>query len=277
MRDRQAGTTTLVSKDGVGAAAAAPIDAAAISGDGNAIAFLTTASLLPSVPADGTEHVYLASWPDGTITAVPSPAAPSATVAAVPHAGVAISGNGGKVAFVGMNSDDSAESLVVADMASGTATDIDTQETFEFPELSADGSVVAAIGGGDGGVDVYRTSGVFVGYFGDVYDPLATGGETDVAPYSLSADGNYVAFDTYVADSLHPVIFGVFQNSEVPIAADRHAGDVRLSADGSAVAYANESDGAIWLGNSPENFFIQNSVTAVSTAPLPGITERESA
>lgn len=275
VRDRQAGTTTLISKDDGGAAAAASIDAAAISGDGNAVAFLTTASLLSSVPSDGSEHVYLADRATGTLAAVPSPAAPSSTAGAVPGVGLAVSRDGGKVAFIGMNSDDSEQSLVVADMASGVATDIDVQDSYEFPQLSADGSVVAGLGGCCGGsLRVFTSAGSLLHDFGEIEDPLASGGVSDVAPYSLSADGNFVAFDTYIADRQTPGIFGVRDGSEITVPGSRYSGDPRLSADGATIAIVENDDAgsAVFLGNPPDSEAGQLPVTAVDGSRPDGLS-----
>ncbi len=294
VRDRQANTTTLVSKDAAGTAAAAPVDGAAISSSGNALAFVTTASLVDGVPADGTEHVYVATWPSGTITVAPLPAAPSSTVSAVGRVGVAISADGGKVAYVGRNSDDSAESLVVADVTAANATDIDTPNSagpFAFPQLSADGTVVAVTGSGCCGQSLYvfKTSGELLDNFGDISDPLQNGGGSGstaspspspgsgggaavaVAPYSLSANGQFVAFDTYLADRLQPVISGVYQNSSVPVAAGSSAGDPRLSPDGRSVAYVDISNGStVMLGNPPDAEAGQFPVTTSDGSPTDG-------
>ncbi len=296
VRDRQANTTSRVSNDASGAAASAPIDAAAISSTGNAVAFVTTASLVDGEPAaDDTEHVYVASWPTGAITAVPLPNAPFDIVSAIGGVGVAISADGSKVAYVGRNADDSFESLVVADLTAGTAKEIENDQSegsFAFPQISADGTVVAVIGAGCCGNSLYvfKTTGESLDNFGEIENPQTgsgsgstdspspspSGGDTGsnvlaVAPYSLSADGKFVAFDSYVADQLEPAIFGVDQNSEIPVPAGRYAGYPRLSADGRAVGYVDTSDGsAVVLGNPPDAEAGQFPVTANDGSPTDG-------
>ncbi|HEX7106589.1 MAG TPA: hypothetical protein VF218_11530, partial [Acidothermaceae bacterium] len=258
VRDRQANTTTLVSKDAGGAAAAHPVDAAAMSADGAAIAFLTTASLLPTVPDDGAEHVYLADWPAGTLHAVPVPQPASNQGEADGAAGVSVSADGSAVAFVRLDDSDGSPAVVVTD-ASGANPSVlppgEFDNGYTFPQLSADGAEVAYVVDANGPtVRVSKRTGETL-YESDILEPLGA----TVAPFSLSADGSRISFATYFADRPSLAIESVDgQAAGVMVPApgfgSSASGEPRLSRDGAVIGYvAPASPNEVWLGWPPDS------------------------
>jgi fibronectin type 3 domain-containing protein len=249
VRDRQgAGTTTLVSKDAAGDVSSAPIDAAAISRDGNAIAFLSSASLLPAVPLDGLEHVYVADWPSGAIRALPIPQTASNQAEALPPAGITISADGSKVAVVRVDDADSAQALTLFDTATATAAvlpGVARDVSYRFPQLSDDGSVVAYEVTDENDVTdvrVLTAAGAVIHEFDDIIAPF----DAETATFALSGNGRLVSFVTYLHDAKTLAIERVDDSgSAVAVANGRTAGYPVLSGDGGAIGYTDGDDAIV--------------------------------
>lgn len=276
VRDERAGTTTRLAPL-TSSATQFGVGDARISDDGGTVVFEAYGS--GYAPGDETGDVHVYVWRRATGQVVVASRAPDGTpVAAVPEAGLDVSADGSKLAFVSqvafLPGDAGTDADVfVRDLASGavqraslTVAGASLGGNAQRPRLDADGSVVtfATIEKADPVADTNAFTDIYVRDLAAGVTELVSrkdgpGTPTgDAAAYtaSISADGNRVAFDTGAKD------YGAGDtttNSDVFVR-DRSAGrtiwasrtfdgsqndgdlyDASLSGDGRSVAFAGRS------------------------------------
>jgi Tol biopolymer transport system component len=263
LRDRQTGTTTLISAAPDGTPGDSISAAPAISSDGRYVAYLTTAiNIVPQGPCVSRGAVLLLDRQTGHTTHVDTPSDGSSCVNSTTDGFVGISGSGRYVAYWSEATNLTSEGqmgLFLYDRVGGTTTLIAAgvgTGTEERPSLSADGRYVAFAtptstvvpGDTNNREDVFlwdRTTGTTrrvsvsaTHHQGD--------GQSDEA--SISGNGRYVTYWT-AADNLAP---GTRTGSDKVLMWDRKSGKTSVvfkhastvgffptsvSGDGSAVAF----------------------------------------
>jgi Tol biopolymer transport system component len=214
VHDRQTAATTRVSLDSVGAEANGACAHPGISADGSFVVFSSLATNLVAADSNGFEDVFLRDCVTGTTSALSTSAAQPSDG---PSRDPVISASADCIAFVSF-----ATNLVAADtdatadillydrpgqqleLTSKNSVGIKANNDCSFPDLSADGSLVAfssaatnlVPGDSNGAIDVFQhersngqTSCLSVDAFG------VLGNAESIAP-SLSEDGRWITFQS---------------------------------------------------------------------------------
>ncbi|MBX3024584.1 PD40 domain-containing protein [bacterium] len=328
VRDMMTGTTALVSINSAGTASgnsASPYSAISISANGRYIAFDSWASDLDGggIDTNGTVDVFVRDMVGGTTTLASANA--TGTASGISYSSApALSADGNAVAFLSYATDLTTDTdlngnqdvfvrqlgLGITKLVSANSGGSDTGNGFSYsPAISGDGSYVAFASYADdlvsGGIDTNFSSDVFV------RDVLAgttalvsiNSGGTASGNYwspntgnaiSISADGRYVAFDSYASD-LHAadtngtvdvfvrdLAFGTTAlaslNSAATASGNSFSGAPMLSADGSTVAFVSYASDLVAGGldsNGNQDVFVRDLGT--NTTKLASINHASSA
>lgn len=248
--DAQTGSNTLVSADQTtGGPASGVCDSPSVSTDGQYVAFLSGGANLVPNPLAGQYHVYLRDVPAGATTL--------------------------------LDEDDSGAGFGV--------------NAVTVPSMSDDGSVVVFESGDDNMVpdDGNPDSDVFLSELTawtaelvSVHDPslpfqTPSGGISGVTPYSLSANGRYVAFfsaaadvfpndtngyrDVFVRDLMTGAVFPVSLNTN-EVTGDGISTDPAISGNGRYVAFSSSANDLVANdANSAQDVFVRDLQAGTTT------------
>lgn len=299
IHDMNTGTTSIVDTSASGSAANNASQLPSVSADGQFVVFNSYANNLVSSPTlsggGGTQYIYLKNMSTGTVQLVSmglSSTAPNGASQAGGGDGSSISCEGRYVVFyssaTNLTSDEPStvsDDVFVADMLSGTTTDITLNENGESgtPSISCDGSYVAF-----GSTSTNLVSGLTVSNgYGNAYVYDMINGTTDLVSQAtdgtqgnatswsptVSDDGRYVAFNSYATN----LTSGVTGSNNHVYLRDRQSGTTELldvnssgtvgngdeegpaiSADGRYAIYSSQSTNLV------SGFSNTNGVTIVS-------------
>jgi hypothetical protein len=317
VRDLTTGTTTLVSVNSAGTASAnsssgVGANGPSISADGRYVAFDSYASDLVGggIDTNGTEDIYVRDLMTATTVLASVNGAGTASGNNYSY-GATISADGSAVAFVSYASDlttgsdtNGNQDVFVRDLGAGTTAlasinsgATDSGDSYSYlPAISGNGRYVAFASNADdlvAGIDTNGASDVFVRDVltgTTVLASINSGGSASgngFSPYyalSISADGRYVAFDTYASDLVAGDTNGTVDvfvrdlvastttlatiNSTATASGDNYSYFPILSADGKSVSfisYASDLVAGVIDINGMYDVFVRDLVAGTTT------------